>query len=341
MTELELTYSPYSIKLKTPFITSKNTIKERKGFIISIKNEKGNEGLGDAAPFPDFGSESHEEAEKTLEGLSLKINIDIHVVKESTKEILRLFDHLPALRHGLEQALLNLICKEKNVSLNNLLDIKLKKRINVNAAIGFLPPDEAASKATELVNKGFKTLKVKTGRDSFDEDFKTIESIMNTVGDKIKIRIDTNGKWELRNAAEYLKQLEQFNLEYAEQPVSSLQDFIALKKYTSVPLAPDESVRDKKSTEEFIESKAADVLILKPMMIGGLIPTLEIIKLAEDNKIIPVITSSFESAIGRTNAVIAAAVVKSNVAHGLSVSQYYESDIAEDHYPVKDGMIAL
>jgi len=77
------------------------------------------------------------------------------------------------------------------------------------------------------------------------------------------------------------------------------------------------------------------------MIIGGLLPTLEIIDLAENNNITPVITSSFESAIGKANAVIAAATVNNEVAHGLALNDYFKNDLITDPFPVKDGKISL
>ena len=51
MTNLELTYSPYNLKLTKPFITSVGKISERKGFIISLKSNNNAEGIGEAARF--------------------------------------------------------------------------------------------------------------------------------------------------------------------------------------------------------------------------------------------------------------------------------------------------
>jgi L-alanine-DL-glutamate epimerase-like enolase superfamily enzyme len=39
----------------------------------------------------------------------------------------------------------------------------------------------------------------------------TISEIRNVVGDEIKIRIDSNGKWNLNEAITYLKKLEPLN----------------------------------------------------------------------------------------------------------------------------------
>ena len=191
------------------------------------------------------------------------------------------------------------------------------------------------------MNEGFKTIKVKTGRDNFDEDLEVIASIRKAVGNKIKIRIDSNGKWSVEEAEKKLNRLKEFSLEYAEQPVNSIDEFRELKQKIQVPLAADESIRNIETAGSFSESKSIDFIILKPMMLGGLIPTLEIIELAEKNNITPVVTSSFESAVGRANVVIAASTVNSDIAHGLAVSRYFEDDITEDKYPVVNGIIKV
>ena len=110
-----------------------------------------------------------------------------------------------------------------------------------------------------------------------------------------------------------------------------------------IQLQIKDAVLDLKTAEENIPitKKAVDYLILKPMIIGGLLPTLEIIEMAEKNIITPVITSSFESAIGKANAVIEAATVKKEIAHGLAIADYFKEDLVRDPFPVKDGKITL
>jgi len=341
MNNLELTYSPYRLELNSSFKTAHGKFIDRKGFIISIRNSNGVEGIGDTAPFPEIGSESLEDAEQALKSMKLDLKIELTSIHESFKELLNDYDSLPSLRHGIEQALLNLICKEKNVTIDKLLELNLKRVINVNASIGFLTEDETILKAKKLIEMGFKTLKIKTGRNNFEEDYNCIKTVRDQFGNDVKLRIDANGKWEPDEAVKYLTKLEDLNLEYAEQPVNSLDNFVKLKSNVSLPLAADESIRTKKAAEEFITKNVIDYLILKPMIIGGLLPTLEIIELAEKNNIIPVITSSFESVIGKANAVIAAASVKKEIAHGLAVADYFKQDLIPDPFPVKDGKITL
>jgi len=341
MNELEMKYHPYELKLSAPFETSKAKISTRRGFIISLKSKSGKIGIGDACPLPEFGSETYEEAEKQISNLKIELQVDVENFKNSLNYFLSDYNSFPSLKHGLEQALINLISNEKEVTVSQLFKLKLNAKINVNAAIGFLQPEEAAACALQFVKDGFKTLKVKLGRDNFEDDFNTVASIRKAIAEEIKIRIDANGKWSLQEATENLIRLQEFNIEYAEQPVNSLSDFNELKQRTKIPLAADESIGSIETADSFINSKAISFVILKPMMLGGLIPTLEIIELAEANNITPVITSSFESALGRVNAVIAASIVRCDIAHGLGVSQFFETDIFEDKYPVVNGKIKV
>lgn len=341
MNEVELTFSPYTIRLKTPFETSKWIVSERKGFIITLKSESEKTGIGDAAPFPELGSESFEETEEALSKVELKINIDLNDIRKSLKYTLRNYEAFPALRHGLEQALVNLICIEKDTTINELLKFNLKKEIYVNASIGFLSPSDAVLKTRDFRAGGFNTIKIKVGRENFNDDLAVVKAVRDANGSNVKIRVDVNGKWNLEQAVQNLNRLREFNIEFAAQPVNSVEDFIELRKHTSIKIAADESIRNLISARTFINNKAVDMIIIKPMLTGGLIPALEMAELAEKNNIIPVLTSSLESAIGKSNVVIAAASVKPDIAHGIAESNYYEQDIAEDRFPVVSGKIRL
>ena len=83
MNNLELTYVPYSTKLKKPFQASGLIITERNGFILFLKSSDKSIGFGEAAPLPEFGSESFEQTERALENFSLKLSIDFANIEES------------------------------------------------------------------------------------------------------------------------------------------------------------------------------------------------------------------------------------------------------------------
>lgn len=333
--------SAYTLKLKQPFSTSKGIITERKGFLIKLFSENGTRGYGDCCPLSHFGSESYEQVETLLQDFQLKIIIDLDDIERSITSTVEPLNSFPTLKHGFEQALLNLISREKNISLNEILNSESKKIIHVNGVIPFFSVQSSASKAKELVKQGFKTLKLKVGRNNLDEDVACVRTVREEVGGEVKIRIDANGKWDLTTAADVLRQLEEYSIEFVEQPVNNLEDFIKLSKKTTIPLAADESIRNLRDIYDFVNKKAVSVLILKPMMLGGIIPTARTIEFANENKIKTVITTSLDSVIGRSFAVLAASFVDHEIAHGLGTAELFEKDLFADPYPVKNGQINL
>jgi o-succinylbenzoate synthase len=341
MNKIELFYAPYTISFNKTFTNSNGNFAERNGFIVKLESSSGKIGIGDSAPFPEYGSETYEDDENFLDNFNINLNLDLNNIEQSIGENLNSFDSLPCLKHGFEQALLSLVCNEKGISINELLNVQSKKKINVNAVLGFLSPKESAEAALKKIEDGFKTIKIKIGRDNFDEDYKCIEALRKSCGNEINIRADVNGKWEWDKAVKNIQALEEFNLEYVEQPVNTLNDFVELSKKVKTPLAVDESIRNTADAEKFISNKAASVLVLKPMMLGGIIPTIKIIKMAEQAGIKSVITTSFESVIGRASSVFAASLIKEDTAHGLDTDIYFEKDLFSNPYPVIYGKILL
>ncbi|MHB1686897.1 MAG: o-succinylbenzoate synthase [Ignavibacteriaceae bacterium] len=340
MNNIELKYSPFKLELSENVVTARTTISERKGFIIKLKSSS-KIGYGEAAPLPEFGSETFEQDEEALKNFKFDLKLVLTNFIESIDNNLKTFSTMPALRHGFEQALLNLFCARTNISLNEILNCTSKKEIGVNAVVGFLTPGESATAASKLAKEGFTTLKIKVGRDNFEEDIKCIKSIRQTIDKKIKLRLDANGKWNSNEAIDNINRLENLNIEYVEQPVKSLAGFQKVSFKTKVSLAADESIRSYEDAIKFIESNSVKALVLKPMLLGGIIPTLKIIDAAEKKKLKAIISSSFESALGRSMAIFAASTVKEEIAHGLDTARFLKKDLYPNPYPVVNGKISL
>ena len=340
MNNIGLKYSPFNLELSNKFENSKAKLFERKGFIIKFESD-GKTGYGEANPFPEFGSETFEQDEEALKGFKLNLNILPEDFIESIEDSLKALSDLPALRHGFEQAIFNLLCAKANISLNEILNCTSRPEIKVNAVIGLLNPAESASAALRLVKEGFTTIKIKAGREQFKDDLNCFVAIQKAVGDEVKLRIDANGKWNTNEAIENLKALEIFNIEYVEQPVKNLIGFQKVSKKSSIPLAADESIRSFNDAKNFIKSRTIKALVLKPMLLGGIIPTLKIIQIAEKENLKVIISSSFESSLGRSWAIFAASTVKEDIAHGLDTARFLKNDLYPNPYPIRNGRIFL
>ena len=338
----EIKYFPYDIKLKNAFSTSGGVLSSRKGFFIKISGRENENAWGEAAPLPEFGSESFNEAESKLKAMfGLASGISVSVDPETFNSKLQELNSFPALRHGLEQAWLNFKCLKEKTSLDRLLKVKLNSSITINGLIGLHSPEEVLIKGRELYNEGFRTLKLKAGRSDFSLDKKCLRLLRNQFSDRIKLRIDVNGKWNFPDAVSHLKELEEFSLEYVEQPVAGKEDFFNLQKISKVPLAADEIIRNINDVSEAIKKAPGIVLVLKPMMLGGLTKTLQIIKDAEASGVKTVISSSFETSIGRSAAIFLASSLSSGLAHGLGTKGFLEGEPFNDPFELNNGVIEV
>lgn len=335
-----VTYFPYMLTLKTPFSNSGMIIKSRSGYIIEITDNEGNTGTGEAAPFPESGSENLETARGCIHRIIAECPEEINSIDDIYQATAK-YNDCPSARFCFEQALLNLLSASTNTSLYQLFNQSFNPVISVNALIGLLDHDEALESAREIISRGFSTIKVKAGRKSVIEDIKVITSISKAAGHNTKIRIDVNGAWDYTEAVNNVQELEFCNPEYIEQPVYSTADLIKIASDSRISIAADESIRNINDAKEFIAKKYCPVLVLKPMMLGSIIETAEIIRKAEANNIKTIISSSFESSIGFRALVFIASIVKEHYAHGLSTMDLFESDLYDNPFTVHQGRIKL
>lgn len=145
--------------------------------------------------------------------------------------------------------------------------------------------------------QGVKTFKVKVG-DNLGEDIVRLAQI-RSLGRDIKIRIDVNGLWSVKDALTNLYAFyeEVGPFEYVEQPCATLEELRELKASIRIPLkiAVDEVLRKAKDPFDIDLSGAADFVMLKVQPLGGIARAH---KLAEHHKLPVVVSSALESAVG-------------------------------------------
>lgn len=189
-----------------------------------------------------------------------------------------------------------------------------------------------------MYEKGFRTFKVKVGFGQ-EEDLKRVSELRKLFPDAT-LRLDANAKWSVEEAESILPKLANFNIEYIEQPVSvdNLTGFGAKLADFGIPIAADESMRSLGDLHRIIESKAASVLILKPMLIGSFANLLKIRSVADAAGLKTVVTTSLEAGIGRRiTALLTSALFSANHAHGLATGSMFANDVLDDTELVYDG----
>jgi O-succinylbenzoate synthase len=210
--------------------------------------------------------------------------------------------------------------------------------IEINVTVPAVDPQTSAALVME---SGARTAKVKIGDPGDDEaaDLARLESVSEALGDGGKMRVDVNASWDLDTATRRLEKMVRFDLEYAEQPVATLEDMASLRDRVPIRLAADELVRQSPKPLEVIDAGAADVLVLKVQPMGGVARVLE---LAERSSIPVVISSALETSVGIYGGLLAASLLPElPYACGLGTVALIEGDPTLQPLVSHDGRLEV
>ncbi len=318
-----LSYYAFKIPFKTPFEISSQTLTSRNGILL-VYDTGDFHAFGEIAPLPGFSKESIEQVLPVL--LQNQKHLETAFKNNEADQFISILDgihQLPSLSFGLDSLAADLGSKKNNLTLSQHLFQKQLSNPKVNGAIGINNVAESLEKAAELIKNGITTLKIKVGADNKKER-EIIEAVRKKYP-KVKIRIDANQAWNTNEAIELLTDLEQFDIEYCEQPVSEfeLEGMKKVKESVGIPIAADEAVRSLQQAKQLIAANACDLLIIKPSLFGRIKNCIVTKEWANSHGIDVVVTTAFDTIVGRTiTAVLASGLGSEKYAHGLATGRF-------------------
>lgn len=333
---MELRISPYRISFRTPFRTATHEFRHREGHFLKLSGS-GISVWSEAAPLPGFSHETHDKVGHLLD--YYYNDIENCLKQNRNPAILEFYNTLPAsIRFGISMLWHQAKALEMNKSLCEYLKGQHTAKLPLNATLGRASVDEALKKVSNFVGNGYGTIKVKAGSD-FEQELELLRKIRAKYPE-LTLRVDANRSWSYEEALTYLSELKKIKPEYCEEPLRSPtpEMLSRLRNETSIPIAADESVRSADDASQLLKSDAADVLILKPMLIGGIEEILNINSQAEDAGVSVVYTTSLEAGVGRLiTAHIAAGLLQYPVACGLATGSMLTKDVFYDENFIEQG----
>jgi O-succinylbenzoate synthase len=214
----------------------------------------------------------------------------------------------------------------------------LRDEVPVNTTVPAVSPEQAHAMVRAA---GCRTAKVKVAEagQALADDVARVEAVRDALGREGRVRVDANGAWSLDEAVTALEALDAFDLEYAEQPVASLEDMAALRRRTSVLLAADESVRTAEDPLHVAGLEAADVVVLKVQPLGGVRRCLEV---AEACRLPVVVSSAVETSVGIAAGVaLAAALPELPFDCGLGTVALLDGDVTDEPLLPEGGVLPV
>ncbi|MCB0748241.1 MAG: o-succinylbenzoate synthase, partial [Ignavibacteriae bacterium] len=305
---VELKYKQFTFPLKNQLNNSKQTIQSKDAIILKAIDSSGENYFGEVPPLYGFSKETILDCKDVLDNF-IQDKILLKNVSEIKTDLLPKIK-LPSLLFGLESILFQM----ENKQIFQFIKSRIIKN---NALIGIDNDANNLEKIQHFIKSGFNTIKLKVGSD-FDKELNLIKFIKQRFASSIKLRLDANGSWNYDDALKNIHNLEKYNIQYIEQPVNDKNELIELAKKIQMNLAPDESIKNIKDAEEYINLGNFNFIVLKPSIRMGVYETIKIIELANENNINVIITSAYETVVGKAMLLYLASLTNHNFAHGLN-----------------------
>ncbi|SEQ25876.1 mandelate racemase/muconate lactonizing enzyme family protein [Natrinema salaciae] len=344
--DLSLEYRSFSLELADPLETADGSIDSRDGFLVRLVDEgsepasgatePGNEpgvGYGEATPLPGW-TESREDCERALERAREAIRTD------GPSEALEVVDRQVAARHALALALADLQATRESTPLYRYLGQgPMVGRVPVNATIGDGSPVETARETRRAVDRGFDCCKLKVGLRSVEDDIERVRHVRDTVGPGVDLRVDANEAWTYEEAEFALEAFAGLGVSIVEQPLpaGALEGHADLRSGNpDVSIALDEGLLEH-GVDAICEAGAADVVVLKPMALGGVDVARKVAAWLTELGITPLVTTTIDGVVARTGAVHLAAAIPDVPACGLATGELLATDLGRDPVLLEKG----
>ncbi|WP_338739462.1 o-succinylbenzoate synthase [Haloplanus salilacus] len=338
---------PFALDLDRSLGTAAGTIDRREGDIVRI-GSAGVTGVGEATPLPGW-TESLDDCRAALDAvadadgtlLEAAAATPLEPLSTAPPVVTAPLDDTPAARHAVESAALDALGRLEGRPLASLLADAPAPSVPVNATLGDASPEETVAAALDAVDAGFDCLKVKVGVGDLDRDVTRLRTVRAAVGSDVTLRADANGAWDRETAEEAVEALSSLDLSYVEQPLpaADLSGHAGLRG-RGVDIALDESLTAA-TVADVLAADAADVLVVKPMALGGPARAVGVARDTLGAGVDPVVTTTVDAAPARTAAVHVAATIPDVRPCGLATGDALETDLAPDPVPVEAGTVAV
>lgn len=188
-----------------------------------------------------------------------------------------------AAKAALDIALHDLAARAAGVPLLGWLGGRRRPEVEGAEYLRDGPVEAAGVEARGHVARGFRVLRVRVGLEPFERDVARIRGVREAVGDGVRLAVDANQAWTVKEAIGRIQALERFGLECVGQPVEA-RDVLGMAEVArsvGVPLMADESLRTLTDAMTLLRLGAAAMFQVEVGRAGGLHRAGQLIALAE------------------------------------------------------------
>jgi L-fuconate dehydratase len=186
-----------------------------------------------------------------------------------------------ALTPGEALALLQAAAPGKAARMQTLLERGYPAYTTSPGWLGY-SDEKLARLAKEAVADGFRTIKIKVGRDLAD-DVRRCRIARQAIGAGIGLAVDANQRWDVPNAIAWLQALADFAIAWAEEPTSPddvLGHATIRRAVAPTPISTGEHTHNRVIFKQLFQAKAVDLVQIDAARVGGVNENLTILVMA-------------------------------------------------------------
>jgi L-Ala-D/L-Glu epimerase len=260
---VELRTRREALRLTTPLETSYGTITEREIVCVSITDEDGASGHGEAAPLEQYDGVSVDQVERALERYRPVLAGARDMNGAQIIDACRSVTDLPAALAAIDLALWDRAGRRAGKPVAALLTDRPANEVSVNATLTASDRAGAVEQAARAAGEGFSCLKLKVG---LGDDAGRVAAVRAATGPEMSLRLDANGAWTVEQAVSAIEALSPVGLELVEEPTHGLRAVRDVRERVAVRVAIDETA----SEHGALGAGVADAVCLKISRCGGI-----------------------------------------------------------------------
>jgi L-alanine-DL-glutamate epimerase-like enolase superfamily enzyme len=332
---VKLEFERRTLRFKQPLQTSYGGLNERELLAVSLTDEDGVSGYGEAAPLEPYDGISIGHAEAALERYAPIVAESQGLNGAQLIDACRAVEDLPQALAALDLALWDRGGRISGKPICSLITDTPAAEVPVNATLTSLDRSGVAEEAAAAAAAGFGCIKLKVG---VGDDAGRVAAARAAAGPEIALRLDANGAWDVEQAVRTIDALAPAGLELVEEPVHGLHDVREVRERVAARVAIDETAAEHGA----LGAGVADAVCLKISRCGGIGGLVAAATLVRASGAEAYIASTYDGPLGIAAAVHVAAALASRgpVPYcGLATLDLFDG--IENLLPARGGEIAV
>jgi|TARA_Y100000310_G_scaffold345074_1_gene461613 L-alanine-DL-glutamate epimerase-like enolase superfamily enzyme len=238
--------------------------------VVKIETDSELEGYGEVCPLGPVYLPSY--AAGARAGIA---EIAPNLIGEDPTELAVLNDNMdtwlkghPYVKSAIDMACWDLLGKQAGLPIAKLMGGTYGSDFALYRAISQLPPKEMAENVKMYKDQGYKKFQLKVGGNPW-EDIERIRESSKVLDTSDQLVADANTGWLMHDAVKVINGVKDINV-YIEQPCSSYEECLTIRRRTTLPFVLDECIDSLASILKGYQDGAIDCVNIKISKFGGL-----------------------------------------------------------------------